>query len=701
MKGLLLALATGIIGCANGVPQPPVAAKVPHVTEIHGQKLIDEYHWMREKSDPKVLAHLAAENAYTEAVMQPTKALQETLYREMLARIKEDDTEVPFRKDDWLYYTRFEKGKQYGIRCRKPLACAHAAEQITLDPNELARGKKFVSVRVHDVSDDGHLLAYTVDYTGFREFTLYVKDLRTGAVIDKVTRGKNNAVWAADNRTIFYLGEDSAKRAYQLWRHTVGTDEKDDQLVYEEKDRLFELQLERSRSRAFVVLTSASFTSSDVRVIRADHPLSEGQLIVQRKKDREAYVDHRGNEFYIRVNDTGRNFRLVAAPMNDPREQNWRELIAHRPEVMLEGVYCFAGHAVVSLRQNALPSLVVLDDSGKQQPMKFDEPIYAVWADRNEQFDTPLFRISFQSYTTPRSVYDVDVKTGKRELLKRQPVLGGYDPSKYAQRRIVAKASDGTDVPISMVWRSELQRDGQPQAMLLSGYGSYGAPMDARFNSNVVSLLDRGVIFAVAHIRGGGDFGKTWHDRGKMMHKKNTFNDFIAAADHLVNERYTTSDRLVIEGGSAGGLLMGACLNMRPELFRAVVMQVPFVDVINTMLDESLPLTYPEFQEWGNPKVKEQFDYMLDYSPYDNIEPKKYSNVLAETSLNDSQVMYWEPAKFVAKLRATMQPEAGNTVLLKSRLEPAGHGGASGRYDRLRETAFTYAYILSQLGLTR
>jgi oligopeptidase B len=584
--------------------------------------------------------------------------------------------------------------------CRKPFGSTDAPEEVTLDRNQLADGKKFVGQWVYEPSDDGNLLAYSIDFTGFREYTTFIKDLRIGKVLDTITRGRNRAVWAADNRTLFYLAEDDAKRAYQLWRHTLGQNEKDDALIYEEKDRLFELDLDRSDDEQYVVLTSASFTSSEVRLFRADRPMSEPMLLMPRQAEREYYVTPHGTDLYIRVNDTGRNFRLVKVPASDPRPESWKEVIAHRDNVKLEDVDGFAHHVVVTEQGNALPAILVIDlASGERHEVAFPEPVFSVNTDRNEYFNTVTLRLAYQSFVTPKSIYDYDMTTRKLELKKRDPVLGGYDPAKYESQRINATASDGTDIPISLVWRKELRTPGTPQPLLLWGYGSYGFPESVEFSSNRVSLLDRGVIYAIAHIRGGGDMGKTWHDRGRMMNKRNTFTDFIAAAEHLVDQNYTSRDKLVIHGVSAGGLLMGACANLRPDLFKAIVAQVPFVDVINTMLDDTLPLTYPEYQEWGNPNEKAAYDYMLSYSPYDNVKRQVYPDMLVETSLNDSQVMYWEPAKFVAKLRANKTDN--NMLLLKSRLEPAGHGGSSGRYDKLHETAFTYTFILRELGIDR
>lgn len=683
------------VNATDTIPRPPVAKKVPHITHIHGDALSDDYFWMREKDNPDVLAYLRAENAYADAMMQSTKDFQEALYKEMLARIQETDIDVPYRKGAYFYYTRTEQGKQYPIYCRKK-GDLNAPEEITLDLNAMAQGREFFSLGDYDVSDDGDLLIYTTDDSGFRQYTLHVKNLRTGEILPDLAERVTSVAWATDNKTIFYVQEDEVtKRSHKFFRHALGSAAHE--LLYEETDELYDIEAGRTRSRGFIVLESTSKTTSEIRLIPADRPAEAPRLVLPRREGHEYYVDHLGDRFLIRTNDKGKNFRLVEAPVGDPRPENWRELVPHRTDVMLDDVDCFAGRYIVHERVSGVPRLRVTDlASGETHTIAFPEPVYVVDPAQNEEFETATFRLRYMSLVTPRSVYDYDMQTRQLTLLKRQPVLGGYDPSQYASERIEATAPDGTKIPISLVYKKDLARDGK-RPLLLEAYGSYGYPYDVDFSSVRLSLLDRGLIYAIAHIRGGGDLGKEWHDQGKMMHKKNTFTDFIACAEHLVREKYTSSDRLVITGGSAGGLLMGAVANMRPELFKAVVSYVPFVDVMNTMLDANLPLTVGEYLEWGNPNEKPAYDYMKSYSPYDNIEAKAYPAMLVRTSYNDSQVMYWEPAKYVARLRA-MKTDA-NPLLFKIKLEPGGHGGASGRYDRLRDEAFDQAFILTQLGI--
>jgi oligopeptidase B len=677
-------------------PTPPVAKRVPRVEVIHGDTRHDDYYWMRRKDDPEVTAYLTAENAYADAVMKPTQAFQQGLYAEMLARIKEDDQSVPYRQGGYFYYSRTEKGKQYSILCRKA-GSLEAPEQVMLDLNQLALGHPFLALGAAAVSDDGRLLAYTTDLTGFREYTLHVKDLETGTLRPDQVLKVSAVAWAADGATLFYVTEDEAKRPYRLHRHRLGAASAD--LLYEETDALFRLHVGRSRSLAYLFLISGSFTSTEMRYCPAAEPGGAWRPILAREKDHEYQVDHGrgpdGDFFYIRTNGGGRrNFRLVTAPVDDPRPDRWRELIPHREDVMLEDLDVFAEQYVVHEREDGLIRLRITDArSGAYHHVQFPEPTYDLESDANAEFEAGAYRLRYQSLVTPASVFDYDIPGRRLLLLKRAPVLGGYDPAKYRSERIHATAPDGTRVPISLVRRAETVPDGS-SPMLLAGYGAYGYPYPASFSSNRLSLLDRGVSVAIAHIRGGGELGKRWHDAGRMLAKRNTFTDFIAAADHLAKSGYTSPDRLVIEGGSAGGLLMGAVLNMRPDCAAAAVLRVPFVDVINTMLDESLPLTIGEFEEWGNPKIREQYDYMKSYCPYTNLDDRPYPALLVKTSVNDSQVMYWEPAKYVARLRAI--GAAVVPPVFKVNME-AGHGGSSGRYDYLREIAFDYAFILTRL----
>ena len=681
---------------ATARPAPPVAKKIPKVFELHGDRRVDDYYWLRDKSNPEVIAYLEAENAYTAGVMKPAEALQETLYKELLARIKQTDLSVPYRLRGYFYYVRFEEGKQYPIHCRKK-GSREAPEQITLDLNELAKGQKFMALGAYAVSDDGNLLAYSTDNTGFRQYMLHVKDLRTGELLADRVEKTVSVAWAGDNRTVFYTVEDPAKRPYRLYRHRVGA-AGPDEMVYEEKDERFNLSVDRTRSQKYLLLSSDSLTTSEVRYLAADEPSGAWKVVAPREHMQEYEVEHHGDLFYVRTKSGGRNFRLVSAPVSDPRRENWKEVIPHRPEVMLQGMVFFRNHYVLYEREGGLPQLRVTDlRTGQSHRIAFPEPAYATFPGQNPEFDATAFRFNYQSLITAQSVFDYDMDKRERKLMKQTEVLGGYDPSQYKSERIFAAASDGTRIPISLVYKKGLKRDGSGP-MLLTGYGSYGASYSPTFSSNRLSLLDRGFVFAIAHIRGGGDMGKAWHDQGRMMHKRNTFTDFIAGAEYLMAQKYTSKDRLVITGRSAGGLLMGAVTNMRPDLFRAVVSGVPFVDVLTTMSDASLPLTVPEFEEWGNSQNKAEYEYMKTYSPYDNLEKKAYPALLVLTSLNDSQVMYWEPAKYAAKLR-TLKTDS-HPLLLKTNMA-AGHGGASGRYDRLREEAFEYAFILTQVGITK
>ena len=671
---------------------PPVARKIPQVSTVHGDLRQDDYYWLREKDRPEVLEHLKAENAYTEALMKPTEDLQSALYDEMLARIKEDDESVPYRRGRYYYYSRTETGKQYPILCRK-LGSLAAPEEITLDLNVLAEGHPYLGLGAAAVSDDGHLLAYTTDVTGFRQYTLYVKDLRTGALDAEQIEKVVSVAWGADGETLFYVTEDAAKRPYRLYRRRRGAAAGD--LLYEEQDALFNLHVERSRSLAYLLASSASFTATEVRFLAAGDVAGTWQVLLPREKNHEYHVDHGGDRFYIRTNGGGRrNFRLVTAPVQDPRPAQWTELLPHRDDVMLEDVEVLARHYVVQERRDGLVGLRVTTlADGAVHHVEFPEAAYDVASEANVEFDTSTYRFHYQSLVTPPSVFDYDMTSRARVLLKQTEVRGGYDPSRYRTERVHATAADGTRIPISLVCRADVTRDGT-SPLLLGGYGAYGHPYPVLFSSTRLSLLDRGVTMAIAHVRGGGELGKRWHDEGRMLSKRNTFTDFVATAEFLVAQGFAAADRLVIEGGSAGGLLMGAVLNLRPELFRAAILRVPFVDVINTMLDESLPLTVGEFEEWGNPKIREQYEYMKSYCPYTNLQPQPYPVILVKTSLHDSQVMYWEPAKYVARMRALKVDD--RPVVFKINLE-AGHGGASGRYDHLREIAFDYAFILTQL----
>jgi oligopeptidase B len=675
---------------------PPVAKTLHTENHINGGNLTDDYHWLREKSNPEVARHLEAENSYTDSVMKPTEALQKALYDEMLSHVKETDVNVPYKEGGYFYYSRWEAGKQYPIVGRK-LGSVGAAEQIILDVNELAKGEKFMSLGTFEVSDDGNRLAYSTDNTGFRQYRMHVRDLHTGKDLPDTADKTGSLVWAADSQTLFYTIEDHAKRQYRLYRHTLGSAAGSDELVYEEKDERFNIRAERSRSRKYIFLTSASHTTSEVRYLDAANPTGEWKLLAPREQDVEYYADHLGDHFYIRTNDKGRNFRLVSASVDDPGKVNWKEVVPVREGVMLSAFEAFQDFYVLFEREQGLPQLTIVSlATGAKERIPFPEPVYTASPQTNREFKTKLFRYAYQSLLTPPSVFDYDVEKQTSTLLKQNEVPGGYDSSRYNSERLWATARDGTKVPISVVYRKDMKKEDGSNPLYVYGYGSYGFPLPVTFSSNRLSLLDRGFVMAFAHIRGGGDLGKPWHDAGRMMNKMNTFTDFIDCTEYLVANKYGARNKIVIEGGSAGGLLMGAVTNLRPDLFKVVVAHVPFVDVMNTMLDASLPLTVTEYEEWGNPNEKAAYDYMLRYSPYDNLKEGAYPAILVKTSFNDSQVMYWEPAKYVAKLR-TLKTD-NNVLLLKTNMA-AGHGGSSGRYDYLKEIAFDYAFMLTQLGV--
>ncbi len=691
------------------VPAPPTAKKVPHITELHGETLSDPWFWLRDRANPDVKAYLEAENAYTDAVMKGTGPFQEALYREIVSHVKETDLSVPYRLGGWLYYTRFEKGKQYPFYCRKKApgapGGAEGPEQVLLDVNRMAEGEKFMAVGAYAVSDDGNLLAYSTDHTGFRQYRLQVKNLATGEILPEKVEKTTSVAWAADNRTFFYGVEDSAKRSYRIYRHRLGEPVGKDAVVYEEKDERFRVGVTRSTSRAFLFLASESHTTDEWRFLPAGKPEGAWTLIQAREANHEYRPDHRGDLFWIRTNSGGRNFRLVTAPVASPGKASWKEVLPHRPDVMLQGVSVFKDFWVASERENGLVRYrVTTFADGATKSVTFPEPSYATFPADNREFDASVFRYRYQSFVTPESVFDYDVTAGT-STLRKQTEVPGFEKDLYRSERLWATARDGTKVPVTLVWRAKGSREAEaktlgdgPYPMLLSGYGSYGATIDPSFNLTLLPLLDRGLVYGWAHVRGGGDLGKPWHDAGRMMNKKNTFTDFVDCAEDLIARKVTTKEKLVITGGSAGGLLMGAVTNMRPDLFAAVLSYVPFVDVINTMSDASLPLTVGEFEEWGNPKVKAEYDYMKTYCPYTNLAAKAYPAILVKTSFDDSQVMYWEPAKYVARLR-TLKTDS-NPLLLKTNMA-GGHGGSSGRYDRYKERAFDWAFVLTRLGIAK
>ncbi len=677
----------------------PLARVQPTVLEEHGHRRVDDYYWLNQRENPEVIAYLEAENAHLEATMAPWKGLRVELYQEIVGRIDPDDSSVPARLDDWFYSTRYEAGREYPIHVRQPASDdpnpqPTGDEQILLDVNILAEGHEYFSVRGDAVSTDHHLLAYATDDRGRRIYTIHIKDLRTGERLpDRIEAVTGNLAWANDNRTLFYAKQDpKTLRSYQIYKHALGTDPTEDELVFEETDDTFSCFVFKTKSQRFLMIASTQTLSSEYRYLDADQPDDDFQVFLPRERDHEYSLDHAGDHFYVLTNANAQNFRLMKAPVTDPARENWLEVVPHRPDVRLHGVELFADYLVLSERRNGLRQLRVMPMSGgESHTIAFDEPAYTARVAENLEFDSTVLRFSYTSLTTPASVYDYDLRTHQRTLMKQTRVLGGFDAKDYRTDRLFATARDGTRIPVSIVSRTDVPWDGSAP-LLLYGYGSYGASMDPSFNAPVLSLLDRGFLYAIAHIRGGEEMGRAWYEDGKLLKKKNTFTDFIDCAEHLAREEIADGERLFAMGGSAGGLLMGAVINRRPDLFRGVVAAVPFVDVVTTMLDDSIPLTTFEYDEWGNPHVEDYYRYMLSYSPYDNVEKKDYPNLLVTTGLHDSQVQYWEPAKWVAKLRARKTDD--HLLLLDTNMD-AGHGGASGRYKRHQTTALTYAFFLS------
>ncbi|WIL19360.1 S9 family peptidase [Geothrix sp.] len=702
LAGLAALVSASMTMLAQG-PVPPTAKQVEHVSVWHGEKVNDPWFWLREKTNPDVVSYLNAENTYTEAVTAGLKPFSEALYKEMLGRIKQTDLSVPVRRGAFYYYSRTEEGKQYPIQCRRKAAQGgvydeKAPEEVLLDQNELAKGLKFLSLGGMTVSDDDRTLLYSTDATGFRQYTLFTKDLATGKVSVPLAERVTSFTWAGDAQHVFFVTEDAVtKRSDQLWRLDLMAGKP--VLVFEEKDELYRIGVGRSKDHKFLVVESQSTDTWETRYLPATDPKGAFKVLLPREKGHKYDLEHREGLFYIRTNKGAKNFRLVTAPVATPDPKHWKEVLPHRADVLLEGLEPFRDFLVVSEKNQGLDRFRIFDVKLKTwRDVTFPESVYAAFPGGTPEYTSPSFRFSYQSMVTPASVYDCDMASGKQTLLKQMEVLGGYDKNQYTTERLWATARDGAKVPLSVVYKKGVKRDGSAP-LFLYAYGSYGAGMSATFSSTRLSLLDRGMVYVLAHIRGGNEMGEAWHDDGMLMKKMNTFTDFIDSADFLVKERWTSKDRLVIEGGSAGGLLMGAVTNLRPDLFKAVHSAVPFVDVMNTMMDASLPLTVGEYLEWGNPNEKAAFDYMRAYSPYDNLARKAYPAILITTSFNDSQVMYWEPAKYVAKLR-TLKTD-NNPLLLKIKMEPAGHGGASGRYDALKDKAFETAWMLQQVGITK
>ncbi|MDE5437120.1 S9 family peptidase [Elizabethkingia meningoseptica] len=684
--------------------KPPVAEKQEHIRDIHGDKVNDPYYWMidyfkKGKDSTKVVDYLKAENTYWTAMMKDTEPFREQLFQEMKARIKEKDESVPVFRNGYYYYTRTETGKQYFKYCRKK-DNLNAPEEILLDVDKLAEGHPYFSAGGFSISPDNNKMIYGVDDVSRRQYKLFMKDLSTGKTtglgIQNTTGG---ATWANDNKTIFYTSKNpETLLTEKIYRHTLGTDPSKDVAVYEEKDKSNYIGVGKSKNEKFIMIYSGATTSSETRYLDANDPNGTFKIFQPRIKDVLYDVTPLEDKFLITTNKDALNFKVVEAPLNKTGVENWKDFIPHRKDVLMEGISEFKNYLVFSERQNGLTQLVIYDrKTSKKEFLKFDEPAYTVYPAGNPEYNTDNFRFGYTSMITPSSQFEQNLKTGKRTLLKQQEVLGGYNKNNYETERLFATATDGTKIPVSIVYKKGFKKDGKAP-LLLYAYGSYGSSMDAAFNSSRLSLLNRGFAYAIAHIRGGQEMGRQWYEDGKMMKKKNTFTDFINAGEYLVNQKYTSPKHLYAQGGSAGGLLMGAVANMKPELWNGVISQVPFVDVVNTMLDESIPLTTNEYDEWGNPNNKEAYFYMKSYSPYENIEKKNYPNILVTTGLHDSQVQYFEPAKWVAKLREMKTDK--NVLLLKTDMD-YGHGGASGRFDYLKDLALVYAFMFKLEGINK
>jgi oligopeptidase B len=698
LAGAVLLSATASASAQSAdTPQPPIAEKIHTEKAINGAVLVDDYGWLRQRSSPQVRQYLEAENAYAEQVTASQKPFAETLYNETLSHIKQSDTTVPYRKHGYWYYSRTEEGKQYPVLCRKKETLS-APEEVMLDVNELAKGEKFMSLGATAVSDDSNLLAYTTDNVGFRQYKLHVKDLRTGKHRPDTAERVDSIAWAADNKTLFYTTEDAqTKRSNLLHRHVLGAEAAADPVVFNEKDERYNVDIVRTRDDKYLLLSSGSHVTTEEQFVAADRPAGEWKLIEPRKEGVEYYADEGEGVFYIRVNDTDPAYRLVTAPVESPGKAHWTELIAARKEVPIEDEDTFKNFYVVTERVKGLPVLRVVTLSSKDaHTIEVPEPAYSLGAARNAEFDTAKYRYTYESPITPSSTFEYDVSQQTSALLKQQEVPG-YNKSSYTVERLFLPARDGVGVPVTVVYRKDKFQRGQ-NPLFVYGYGSYGYTIADGFVVTLLPLLDRGVVTTVAHIRGGGELGEAWHDGGKMMTKRNTFTDFIDSTEGLLAQGYGKRGQVGIEGASAGGLLIGAVTNMRPDLFKVALCVVPFVDVMNTMLDATLPLTVPEYEEWGNPNHKAAFDYMRSYSPYDNVTAKSYPAILVQTSFDDSQVMYWEPSKYVAKLRALKTDE--NPLVFFINMH-GGHGGSSGRYDRIREQDRRYAFMLTQLGITQ
>lgn len=702
MKNQILILAVISVSCSGPKQEQtimskyPIAKKVNKELSIHGDTRIDPYYWMNDREDQEVIDYLNAENDFTQEVMKHTSQFQENLFHEMKNRIKEDDQSVPYKSNGYFYYSRFEKGMEYSVNCRKK-GSLDAEEEIIVNQNERAKGHDYYALGGLAISDDNKLVALGEDTVSRRIYHIQFKNLETGEMLsDRLENTTGGVTWAADNKTVFYAQKDETLRSYKIFRHELGTSQEQDALIYHEEDATFNTYVYRSKSKKYILIGSSSTLSSEVRYVEATNPTGEFTIFQAREDEHEYGVAHYGDSWYVSTNWEAKNFRLMKTAEGATEKENWVDVIPHREDVLLEDLEIFNDYLVLGERQDGLTKLRIIPwDGSEEHYIKFNDPAYMVYSSVNRDYDTKVLRYGYTSMTTPSSIYDYNMETREQELLKQQEIIGGYDVSKYESKRFMATARDGKKVPISLVYRKDLRKpEGNP--MLLYAYGSYGYSIDPGFSSTRLTLLDRGFVFAIAHIRGSQTLGREWYEDGKMMNKKNTFFDFIDCAEFLINENYTTPKHLYAMGGSAGGLLMGAIINYRPDLWNGVVAAVPFVDVVTTMLDESIPLTTGEFDEWGNPKEEEAYHYIKSYSPYDNVDEKEYPNMLVTTGLHDSQVQYWEPAKWVAKLRDLKTDN--NILLLKTNME-AGHGGASGRFEGLKETALEYAFIFDLEGI--
>lgn len=684
--------------------KPPVAEKQNHIRDIHGDKVNDPYYWMidyfkKGKDSTKVVNYLTAENNYLNAMMKDTDQFRENLFQEMKGRIKEKDESLPVFKNGYYYYSKTEEGKQYFKYCRKKGSLS-APEEILLDVDKLAEGYKYYAASGFSISPDNTKLIYGVDDVSRRQYKLFLKDLTTGKTTDLGIKNTDGyVVWANDNKTIFYVSNNAETLlSEKIVRHTLGTEPSKDIVVYDEKDKTNYIDVSKSKNQQYIIISSSSTTSSESRLLDANKPNGEFKVFQPRLKDVLYDVIPLEDKFLVITNKDALNFKVVETSLNKTSVENWKDFIPHRKNVLLEDVSVFKDFFVIKERENGLNQFIIYDrKTKKQKSIKFDEAAYTIYPSNNPEYNTEIFRFGYTSLITPSSTYDENLKTGKRELLKQQEIVGGYNKENYVTERLFATAKDGTKIPISIVYKKGLQKNGK-NPLLLYAYGSYGSSMDATFSSVRLSLLDRGFAYVIAHIRGGQEMGRQWYEDGKMMKKKNTFADFVDVGDFLVQQKFTSPQHLFAQGGSAGGLLMGAIANLRPDLWKGVVSQVPFVDVVNTMLDESIPLTTNEYDEWGNPNNKEAYFYMKSYSPYENVEPKNYPNILVTTGLHDSQVQYFEPAKWVAKLRDLKTDK--NVLLLKTDMD-YGHGGASGRFDYLKDVAMVYAFLFKLEGITK